>query len=100
MGMLISIVTKSQLLSSQIAMVATFLPSFLLSGFMFTISNMPRLIQLVTYIVPARYFIIILKGIYLKGVGWEVLTIPTGLLVAYGAVMVLLANVRFKKKLV
>jgi ABC-2 type transport system permease protein len=100
MGMLISIVTKNQLLSSQIAMVATFLPSFLLSGFMFTISNMPRLIQLVTYIVPARYFIVILKGIYLKGVGWEVLAIPTGLLVVYGTVMVLLANVRFKKKLV
>jgi ABC-2 type transport system permease protein len=100
MGMLISIVTKSQLLSSQFAMVATFLPSFLLSGFIFTIANMPRLIQFVTYIVPARYFIVILKGIYLKGVGMEVLAIPTGLLVVYGTVMVLLANFRFKKKLV
>jgi ABC-2 type transport system permease protein len=99
MGMLISIVTKSQLLSSQVAMVATFLPSFLLSGFMFTIANMPRLIRLITYVVPARYFIVILKGIYLKGVGMEVLVVPTGLLVVYGIVMATLAKVRFKKKL-
>ncbi len=99
MGMTISIVTKSQLLSSQVAMVATFLPSFLLSGFMFTIANMPRVIRLITYIVPARYFIVILKGIYLKGVGMEILAVPTGLLAVYGIVMVLLANFRFKKKL-
>ena len=99
MGMLISIVTKSQLLSSQVAMVATFLPSFLLSGFMFTIANMPRLIRLITYVVPARYFVVILKGIYLKGVGMEVLVVPTGLLVVYGIVMATLAKVRFKKKL-
>jgi ABC-2 type transport system permease protein len=100
MGMTISIVTKSQLLSSQVAMLATFLPSFLLSGFMFTIANMPRVIQLVTYVVPARYFIVILKGIYLKGVGLEILALPTGLLLVYGAVMALLANFKFRKKLV
>ena len=100
MGMVVSIVTKSQLLSSQIAMVATFLPAFLLSGFVFTIANMPQAIQLVTYIVPARYFVAILKGIYLKGVGLEILAGEAGLLVVYGAVMVLLAHVKFKKKLV
>jgi len=100
MGMVVSIVTKSQLLSSQVAMVATFLPSFLLSGFVFTIANMPQVIQLVTYIVPARYFVAILKGIYLKGVGLEILAGEAGLLVVYGAVMVLLANIKFKKKLV
>jgi len=99
MGMVVSIVTKSQLLSSQVAMVATFLPAFLLSGFVFTIANMPQAIQLVTYIVPARYFVAILKGIYLKGVGLEILAGEAALLVVYGAVMVLLANVKFKKKL-
>ena len=76
MGMLISIVTKSQLLSSQMAVVATFLPAFLLSGFIFTIANMPQVIQMVTYLVPARYFVAILKGIYLKGVGLEILGRP------------------------
>ena len=69
MGMLISIATKGQLLASQLAMMLTFLPSFLLSGFIFSIVNMPRPIQWITYLVPARYFIAMLKGIYLKGVG-------------------------------
>jgi ABC-2 type transport system permease protein len=99
MGMVVSIATKSQLLSSQVAMVATFLPSFLLSGFIFTISNMPQAIQVVTYIVPARYFIAILKGIYLKGVGLEILGGQIILLMIYSAVMLLLARVKLKKKL-
>ena len=73
MGMLLSIVTKSQLMSSQLAMMATFLPSFILSGFIFAIVNMPRPIQWITCLVPARYFISVLKGIYLKGVGLEIL---------------------------
>ena len=99
MGILVSIVTKSQLLSSQIAVVATFLPAFLLSGFIFTIANMPQVIQVVTYLVPARYFVAILKGIYLKGVGLEILAGQIGFLVVYAVVMVLLANWKFKKKL-
>jgi ABC-2 type transport system permease protein len=99
MGMAISIVTKSQLLSSQMSMLATFLPAFLLSGFIFAIANMPRAIQIVTYVVPARYFIAILKGIYLKGVGLEIIGGQVVLLVIYGSVMVLLARVKLKKKL-
>jgi ABC-2 type transport system permease protein len=99
MGMVISIVTKSQLLSSQVAMLATFLPSFLLSGFIFTIANMPKVIQVVTYVVPARYFIAILKGIYLKGVGMEILGGQVLLLIAYGVVMLSLARIKLKKKL-
>jgi ABC-2 type transport system permease protein len=99
MGITISIVTKSQLVSSQIAVVATFLPAFLLSGFVFTIFNMPKAIQMVTYIVPARYFVAILKGIYLKGVGWEIIGGQAVLLVVYGIIMVMLARVKLKKKL-
>jgi ABC-2 type transport system permease protein len=99
MGMLISIVTKSQLMASQIAMMATFLPSFLLSGFIFAIVNMPRPIQWITYLVPARYFISVLKGIYLKGVGLEILAGDTLLLVVFAALMVLMARWKFKKKL-
>jgi ABC-2 type transport system permease protein len=99
MGMVISIVTKSQLLASQVAMLSTFLPAFLLSGFLFTISNMPKVIQLATYLVPARYFVLILKGIYLKGVGLQVLAIPTALLVVYWIAALSLAMVLFKKKL-
>jgi ABC-2 type transport system permease protein len=99
MGMTISIVAKSQLLASQVAMVATFLPAFLLSGFMFAIANMPAAIRMITYIVPARYFVVILKGIYLKGVGLEILAGQAALLAAYGTMVTLLAVKRFKKKL-
>lgn len=99
LGMVISIVTKSQLLASQLAMVLTFLPSFLLSDFMYAISNMPQAIQLLTYLIPARYFVTLLKGIYLKGVGLEVLALEAGLLALFGTVMVALANVKFEKKL-
>jgi ABC-2 type transport system permease protein len=99
MGMLFSITTKSQLLASQLAMTATFLPSFILSGFIFAIVNMPRPVQWLTYLVPARYFIGILKGIYLKGVGLEILALDTVLLIVFAAAMVLLANMKFKKKL-
>jgi ABC-2 type transport system permease protein len=100
LGMVISIVTKSQLLASQLAMVLTFLPSFLLSGFMYAISNMPKPIQVITHLIPARYFVTLLKGIYLKGVGLEILGVEAGLLTAFGVVVVILANVKFKKKLV
>lgn len=99
MGMLISIVTKSQLLASQLAMVLTFLPSFLLSGFMYNIGNMPKSIQVVTYAIPSRYFVALLKGIYLKGTGLSVLLGEAALLSAFGVTMVLLAIRKFRKKL-
>jgi ABC-2 type transport system permease protein len=99
LGMLISIVTKSQLLASQLAMVLTFLPSFLLSDFMYAVSNMPAPIQAVTYLVPARYFVGALKGIYLKGIGLEVIALEAGLLTTFGLVVMTLATVKFKKAL-
>ncbi len=100
MGMTVSIVTRSQLLSCQVAVVATFLPAFLLSGFIFTIANMPAVIRAITYVVPARYFVTILKGIYLKGVGLEILGLQAALLAIYAAVMVVIARVKLKKKLI
>lgn len=100
LGMLISIVTKSQLLASQLAMVLTFLPSFLLSDFMYAVSNMPAPIQAVTYAVPARYFVGALKGIYLKGIDLEMLALEAALLTALGLVVMTFATVRFKKALV
>ncbi len=99
MGLTISIAAKSQLLASQLAMTLTFLPSFLLSGFMFAIINLPRPIQWVTYLVPARYFMVLLKGIYLKGVGLDVLATDALFLLVFGVIMVAVAKVKFKKKL-
>jgi ABC-2 type transport system permease protein len=80
-------------------MLVTFLPSFLLSGFMFAIANMPVVIQWITHVVPARYLVTLLKAIYLKGVGLEVLYVEAGLLTAFSAVMLTLAIVKFRKKL-
>jgi ABC-2 type transport system permease protein len=99
MGLWISVITKNQLLAAQMAMVSTFLPAFLLSGFMFAIANMPKAVQIITYAIPARYFVALLKAIYLKGVGLEILAGEAILLAIYGALMILLANIRFKKKL-
>lgn len=71
LGILISTVTKSQLVANQMGVMITFLPTFLLSGFIFPIANMPVVIQYITYVIPARYFISIVQGIYLRGVGME-----------------------------
>ena len=66
LGLLISIAVKSQLVANQMAILLTFLPSLLLSNFVFPIGNMPKVVQLITYIVPATYFIDILNGLYLR----------------------------------
>ncbi len=99
-GMLISIVGRSQFVSSQFALVATLLPAFLLSGFIFPIENMPPVIQWVTHIIPARYFVTILRGIYLKGVGLEVLWGEALFLIGFGTVVMTVAIVKFRKKIV
>jgi ABC-2 type transport system permease protein len=98
-GILISIITRGQLLASQAAMISTFLPAFLLSGFMYDIANMPRPLQVITHAISARYFITLLKGIFLKGIGLEFLLYHVLLLTLFGAVLFALANARFKKKL-
>ncbi len=99
LGLFISVITKSQLVANQLAMVLTFIPAFLLSGFVYPIANMPRVIQFVTLLIPARYFVALLKGIYLKGVGLEVLAFDAVLLTLFGGVTLLLANAAFRKKL-
>ncbi len=99
LGILISAKAKTQLLASQFAFVATFLPAFLLSGFMFDIGNMPRPLQAVTYLIPARYFVVFLRGLYLKGTGLAQLWPDCLLMVAFGALMLLLAIRSFRKRL-
>ncbi|NVM57193.1 MAG: ABC transporter permease [Desulfobacterales bacterium] len=69
LGLLISAVTKSQLVANQLAILMTYLPSVLLSNFVFPVTNMPKILQVVTYVVPATYFIDILKGLYLRNLG-------------------------------
>jgi ABC-2 type transport system permease protein len=99
LGILISTLAKSQLLASQMAFTTTFLPAFLLSGFMFEIENMPRVLQFVTYVVPARYYIAILRGLYLKSMGLRELWLECLLLTIFGALMMFLAIRAFRKRL-
>ena len=73
LGLLISILTKSQLVANQIAILITYLPSLMLSDFVFPIVNMPKVLQMVTVIVPAKYFIDILNGLYLRNIGMGML---------------------------
>ena len=98
-GMFLSIVLKSQVLANQIAIVSGYLPTLILSGFVFAIENMPLPIQCITYIVPARYFIVLLRGIYMKGIGLEILWLDGLLLAIYAVLMVILANKKLKFKL-
>jgi ABC-2 type transport system permease protein len=98
-GMTLSIKLKSQVLANQLAIIAGFLPTLILSGFVFAIENMPLPLQFLTYIVPARYFIAILRGIYLKGIGLEILWLDALFLVVYALLMILLANRNFSFKL-
>jgi len=100
MGLLISIMTRSQLLASQLAMVLTFLPSFLLSGFMYSIANMPVAIQGLTYLVPSRFFVSILKNIYLKGAGITIIFSEAVVLLIFAVVLITIANIKLKKGLV
>ena len=98
-GILISTLARQQLLASQFAMVSTFLPAFLLSGFMFAITNMPAPVQAITYIVPARYYVALVKGIFLRGVGLAELWPDAVFLAVFAAIVTGLAIVRFRKKL-
>jgi len=99
LGLLISILTKNQLLANQLALLTTFIPAFILSGFAFPINSMPQVVQWVTYLVPARYLVYLFKGIYLKGVGLEAMYLEAGLLTLFAVAMVGLALIKFKKKL-
>jgi drug efflux transport system permease protein len=99
-GIYLSAVTKTQLAAYQLAMLSSFLPSFMLSGFVYAIESMPAPIQAFSHLVSARYFVTILKGIFLKGVGLEVLWVDTLFLAAYATVVFFLATRKLKQKIV
>jgi ABC-2 type transport system permease protein len=99
MGIFISAVTRSQMLATQLAMVTTFLPAYLLSGFMFAISSMPKVLQIITMIVPARYFLVVTRGIFLKGVGADVLYVQGLSMIVFSLVGLALSIRGFRKEL-
>jgi ABC-2 type transport system permease protein len=99
MGFFISVIAKSQLAASQIALLATFLPAFLLSGFLFAIEQMPVVLQWITRILPARYYVSILKKIFLKGSPSALLYADLIPLAIFTVVLALLATRSFQKRL-
>ena len=98
LGLLISSVAETQQVAFQAALLASFLPTLMLSGFIFPIASMPRFLQLVTYIVPARYFLVALRGIVLKGAGLNVYWIELAALVVFALAVLTLASVRLQRQ--
>ena len=97
-GIMLSAIARTQLLAFQLGLLTSFLPGFLLSGFIFSIGNMPMVIQAVTYIFPARYFVSFLKAAFLKGLGIEVLWAEILFLVIYAGLVFLAATRSLRQK--
>ncbi len=98
LGMLISTAARSQFLATQIALIATLLPAMLLSGFLFEIEAMPPVLQAVTYLVPARYYVVVARGIMLKGVGPSVLWVQSVFMIVFAVLGLALAARVFRKE--
>jgi ABC-2 type transport system permease protein len=99
MGFFISVVAKNQFAASQIALIATFLPAFLLSGFLFAIEQMPAPLQWITRIVPARYYVSVLKKIFLKGTPAAMLGSDLIPLAVFTVILAMVATRAFHKRL-
>jgi ABC-2 type transport system permease protein len=99
LGFFISVLAKSQFAASQIALLITFLPAFLLSGFLFSIEQMPIVLQWITRILPARYYVSVLKKIFLKGTPADMLYADLIPLVVFTLVLALVATRSFHKRL-
>lgn len=98
MGLLISTIAHSQQVAFQVALLASFLPTMLLSGFIFPISSMPTFLQVVTHVVPARYFLVALRGVLLKGSGFIAIADSLGALAIFAVVVTGLAAVRLRRE--
>lgn len=92
LGLLFSSVFKSQLVAMQASIMGTMLPSIFLSGFLYPIDSMPALVKAFTYIVPARYYLVMLRSIFLKGTGFEAYIAETLFLMAFSALVILVAR--------
>jgi ABC-2 type transport system permease protein len=98
MGLLISTIAHSQQVAFQVALLASFLPTMLLSGFIFPIASMPVFLQVVTHVVPARYFLVALRGVLLKGSGFMAVADSLGALLVFATIVTGLAAVRLRRE--
>jgi ABC-2 type transport system permease protein len=99
LGLLISSVVKSQFVASQMALLVTFLPAVMLSGFMFDLRSMPAAVRGISYVLPARYYVALLQTIFLAGDVWSVIIPNTTVLAAMAVVLLILTRAATQKKL-
>jgi ABC-2 type transport system permease protein len=99
MGLLISTVAKNQFVAGQIAIIVTFLPAFILSGFIFDIGSMPPVVQWITHLIAARYFVAILQTVFMAGNVWPVILANALALLAMSAIFFILVKRRTRKRL-
>jgi len=97
-GIFISATARTQLQAYQLGMLSSFLPGYILSGFVYSLANMPQAIQLISYVVPARYFVTILNGIFLKGIGIKFLWVEILMLGAYASLIFWRASKKMRQK--
>ena len=98
-GLFISAATKSIQVAFQLSILATMLPALLLSGFFYPIENMPAVLRAITYLIPARYFLVVIRGIFLKGVGLAVLWKELVFLSLFAVLMLVASSAKFHKRL-
>jgi ABC-2 type transport system permease protein len=99
LGLLISTIASTQQVAFMLAIITTMLPTFILSGFVFPIRNMPPIVQALTYLIPARYFLVVLRGVMLKGVGLNAFGRELALLASFAFLTLFLSSVRMGKTL-
>lgn len=99
MGLLISVVAKNQFVAGQVSIIITFLPAFILSGFIFQIGSMPDAIQVITYLIPARYYVAILQTLFLAGDIWPIVLGNSAALLVMMVIFLGLALRKFHKRL-
>ena len=99
MGLFISSVARSQFVAGQVAIITTYLPAFILSGFIFDIGSMPRVIQILTHVIAARYFVSILQTLFLAGDVWSVIIINSIALILIGAFFLGLTWIKSVKRI-
>jgi ABC-2 type transport system permease protein len=98
-GLLISSAIKSQFVASQIALLVTFLPALMLSGFLFDLRSMPAAVRIITYILPARYYVTLLQTIFLAGDIWAVILPNAAVLGGMAGVLLILTRRAIRKTL-
>jgi ABC-2 type transport system permease protein len=99
LGLMISTVASTQQVAMMMALIITLLPTFLLSGFIFPISSMPKLLQYITYVIPAKYYLYIIRGIILKGSTFVHLFVPTLFLGIMSTILLIISIRKFSTNL-